>query len=56
MPRMGRSKYLSCFYCGKQSGLKYDGNVADFLCLSCDATNYLDEVRIYEPAVSGNNI
>ena len=45
MRRTGRAKHLSCFYCGKQTGLKYDGTITNFLCLSCDATNYLDEVR-----------
>ncbi|OAA78587.1 hypothetical protein LEL_05410 [Akanthomyces lecanii RCEF 1005] len=43
MRRTGRAKHLSCFYCGKQTGLKYDGTITNFLCLSCDATNYLDE-------------
>ncbi|KAM3539922.1 hypothetical protein ARSEF1564_007161 [Beauveria bassiana] len=43
MRRIGRTKHLSCFYCGKQTGLKYDGTITDFLCLSCDATNYLDQ-------------
>ncbi|KAM3510789.1 hypothetical protein MY11210_005570 [Beauveria gryllotalpidicola] len=42
MRRIGRTKHLSCFYCGKQTGLKYDGTITDFLCLFCDATNYLD--------------
>lgn len=45
MARFGGSRYLSCFYCGKRSGLKFDGTVTDFLCMYCDATNYLDEVR-----------
>ncbi|TQV94309.1 hypothetical protein V2A60_002656 [Cordyceps javanica] len=43
MRRIGRTKHLSCFYCGKQTGLKYDGIVTNFLCVSCDATNYLDQ-------------
>src|SRR5690625_3137734 len=44
MARFRGARYLSCFYCGKRSGLKYDGVTRDFLCLYCDATNYLDEV------------
>ncbi|KAJ6782215.1 hypothetical protein PWT90_06721 [Aphanocladium album] len=43
MGRIRRTKNLSCFYCGKQTGLKFDGTITNFLCLSCDATNYLDE-------------
>jgi hypothetical protein len=42
MPRLGGS--LSCFYCGKKSSVKFDGSIRDFLCLHCDATNYLDKV------------
>lgn len=43
MPRL-RAKYLTCFYCGKKSNTRFDGLTRDFLCLYCDATNYLDEV------------
>ncbi|KJZ72711.1 hypothetical protein HIM_07903 [Hirsutella minnesotensis 3608] len=43
MARFRGAKYLSCFYCGKRSSLRYDGVTRDFLCLYCDATNYLDE-------------
>lgn len=45
MARFRGGKSLSCFYCGKKSGLKFDGTKRDFLCKYCDATNYLDEVR-----------
>jgi hypothetical protein len=44
MVRLRSAKYLTCFYCGKRSGLKFDVTIRDFLCLHCDATNYLDEV------------
>lgn len=44
MARFGRAKFLTCFYCGKRPGIKFDGTSRDFLCLHCDATNYLDEV------------
>ncbi|KAF7551982.1 hypothetical protein G7Z17_g4628 [Cylindrodendrum hubeiense] len=43
MPRLRGTRYLTCFYCGKRSNTKFDGNTHDFLCLFCDATNYLDE-------------
>ncbi|CAM1510558.1 Fc.00g008930.m01.CDS01 [Cosmosporella sp. VM-42] len=43
MARLRSSKYLTCFYCGKRTNTKYDGVTHDFLCLNCDATNYLDE-------------
>ncbi|KAM4060744.1 integral inner nuclear membrane protein Ima1 [Hirsutella rhossiliensis] len=43
MARFRAARHLACFYCGKRSGLQYDGAIRDFLCLYCDATNYLDE-------------
>ncbi|KAH6896575.1 Ima1 N-terminal domain-containing protein [Thelonectria olida] len=43
MPRLRATRYLTCFYCGKRSNTKFDGVTRDFLCLYCDATNYLDE-------------
>ncbi|PHH79746.1 hypothetical protein CDD83_3830 [Cordyceps sp. RAO-2017] len=43
MARFRGTRYLTCFYCGKRSGLKYDGSTRQFLCLYCEATNYLDE-------------
>ncbi|CAG7564219.1 unnamed protein product [Fusarium equiseti] len=53
MPRLRVNKYLTCFYCGKRSNTKYDGITRDFLCLSCDATNYLDENgEITDPPVA----
>ncbi|QPG97586.1 hypothetical protein C2857_006574 [Epichloe festucae Fl1] len=53
MPRFRGSKYLTCFYCGKRSGLKFDGTIRDFLCLHCDATNYLDQNgEITDPPVA----
>ncbi|KAG5983312.1 hypothetical protein E4U55_000296 [Claviceps digitariae] len=51
--RGAKSKYLTCFYCGKRSGLKFDGTIRDFLCLQCDATNYLDQNgEITDPPVA----
>lgn len=44
MARFRAARHLTCFYCGKRSGLKNDGTTRDFLCVYCDATNYLDEV------------
>lgn len=35
---------MSCFYCGKRAGIKFDGTITNFLCMHCDATNYLDKV------------
>ncbi|KAG8413204.1 hypothetical protein J3459_015417 [Metarhizium acridum] len=53
MARFGRAKYLTCFYCGKRPGIKFDGTFRDFLCLHCDATNYLDENgEITDPPVA----
>ncbi|KAF5024242.1 hypothetical protein F66182_3674 [Fusarium sp. NRRL 66182] len=53
MPRLRGTKYLTCFYCGKRSNTKYDGITRRFLCLFCDATNYLDENgEITDPPVA----
>ncbi|KAF5637506.1 hypothetical protein F25303_7904 [Fusarium sp. NRRL 25303] len=53
MPRLRGTRYLTCFYCGKRSNTKYDGITRQFLCLSCDATNYLDENgEITDPPVA----
>ncbi|CZS77093.1 hypothetical protein SNK03_001902 [Fusarium graminearum] len=53
MPRLRGTKYLTCFYCGKRSNTKYDGITRQFLCLSCDATNYLDHNgEITDPPVA----
>ncbi|KAL2755281.1 hypothetical protein ACRALDRAFT_1082422 [Sodiomyces alcalophilus JCM 7366] len=43
MARLRPKGNLACFYCGKRSSIKFDGQIRDFLCLHCDATNYLDE-------------
>jgi hypothetical protein len=39
-----RNKFLECFYCGRRSSMRYHGQ-RSFECASCDATNYLDEVK-----------
>ncbi|KAF9871217.1 hypothetical protein CkaCkLH20_11386 [Colletotrichum karsti] len=54
MPQLrGRGRLLSCFYCGKRSSTRYDGLIREFLCLHCDATNYLDERgEITDPPVA----
>ncbi|RDA94666.1 hypothetical protein CP533_2477 [Ophiocordyceps camponoti-saundersi (nom. inval.)] len=53
MERFRASRYLSCFYCGRRSGLKNDGNTREFVCRHCDATNYLDERgEITDPPVA----
>ncbi|KND94329.1 Integral inner nuclear membrane protein ima1 [Tolypocladium ophioglossoides CBS 100239] len=53
MARFRGARRLTCFYCGKRSGLKNDGATRDFLCLYCDATNYLDENgEITDPPVA----
>jgi len=45
MTRLRARGNLTCFYCGKRSAVKFDGTIRDFVCLHCDATNYLDKVR-----------
>ncbi|KAI1343838.1 Ima1 N-terminal domain-containing protein [Xylariaceae sp. FL0016] len=35
-------KLLRCFYCGRKSSLRFDGQKS-FECSDCDATNWLDE-------------
>lgn len=53
MPRLRGTKYLTCFYCGKRSNIKYNNHIDEFLCLYCDATNYLDENgEITDPPVA----
>ncbi|KAG5942260.1 hypothetical protein E4U60_007402 [Claviceps pazoutovae] len=53
MPRFRGAKYLTCFYCGKRSGVKFDGAIRDFLCSHCDATNFLDQNgQITDPPVA----
>ena len=41
-----RQRNLVCFYCGGKSTRKQDGSVRRWKCGSCDAVNYLDEVRL----------
>ena len=41
-----RSRYLTCFYCGKRSDTRFDGVTRQFTCKYCDAANHLDEVRM----------
>jgi transposase len=45
MPRLYRSPYLTCFYCGRKNSTLYTPKTRRFECPFCDATNYLDEVR-----------
>ncbi|KAI1766451.1 Ima1 N-terminal domain-containing protein [Hypoxylon sp. FL1150] len=42
MAALRSRKYLGCFYCGKRSKLRFEGQKS-FDCSSCDATNWLDE-------------
>ncbi|KAI1388219.1 Ima1 N-terminal domain-containing protein [Hypoxylon trugodes] len=42
MATLRSRKYLSCFYCGKRSKLRFEGQKS-FDCTNCDATNWLDE-------------
>ncbi|KAK7948592.1 uncharacterized protein PG986_009478 [Apiospora aurea] len=42
MPTLRSRKFLSCFYCGKRTNLRFDGRQS-FLCSHCEATNWLDE-------------
>jgi len=39
-----RSRYLSCFYCGRKTTHLYDRKTRHFDCPNCEATNWLDEV------------
>ncbi|KAK4101972.1 hypothetical protein N658DRAFT_485819 [Parathielavia hyrcaniae] len=43
MPRLYRSTYLTCFYCGLKNSTQYNAKIRHFDCPFCDATNYLDE-------------
>ncbi|KAK0704821.1 Ima1 N-terminal domain-containing protein [Lasiosphaeris hirsuta] len=53
MPRLNRTRYLSCFYCGRNTSTPYDGTVHRFECPSCEATNYLDKNgQITDPPVA----
>ncbi|KAI2632304.1 Ima1 N-terminal domain-containing protein, partial [Hypoxylon sp. NC1633] len=42
MATLRSRKYLSCFYCGRRSKLRFEGQQS-FVCSNCDATNWLDE-------------
>ncbi|KAI0843363.1 Ima1 N-terminal domain-containing protein [Hypoxylon sp. FL0890] len=42
MATLRSRKYLSCFYCGRRSKLRFEGQKS-FDCSNCDATNWLDE-------------
>ncbi|KAI1210718.1 Ima1 N-terminal domain-containing protein [Annulohypoxylon truncatum] len=42
MATLRSRKYLSCFYCGRRSKLRFEGQKS-FDCTNCDATNWLDE-------------
>ncbi|KAI0182040.1 Ima1 N-terminal domain-containing protein [Hypoxylon sp. FL1284] len=42
MAALRSRKYLSCFYCGKRSKLRFEGQKS-FACSNCEATNWLDE-------------
>ncbi|KAI1449613.1 Ima1 N-terminal domain-containing protein [Annulohypoxylon stygium] len=42
MTTLRSRKYLSCFYCGRRSKLRFEGQKS-FDCTNCDATNWLDE-------------
>lgn len=53
MPGFKRTRYLACFYCGRKTSTPYDGRVRQFECPSCDATNYLDEVRRFPEGALG---
>ncbi|KAL0941568.1 uncharacterized protein CTRU02_204331 [Colletotrichum truncatum] len=53
MAHLRGRRFLTCFYCGKRSSTRYDGLIREFLCLHCDATNYLDERgEITDPPVA----
>ncbi|KAK2005671.1 hypothetical protein LZ32DRAFT_633452 [Colletotrichum eremochloae] len=53
MAKLRSGRLLTCFYCGKRSSTRYDGLIREFLCLHCDANNYLDEARdITDPPVA----
>ncbi|KAK3941756.1 hypothetical protein QBC46DRAFT_381914 [Diplogelasinospora grovesii] len=43
MPGIRRTRYLTCFYCGRKSSTPYNREIRQFDCVYCEATNYLDE-------------
>ncbi|KAL0470354.1 Ima1 N-terminal domain-containing protein [Neurospora intermedia] len=42
MPRLNRTRYLTCFYCGRKTSTPWNSSIRNFECRNCDATNYLD--------------
>ncbi|KAI2473501.1 Ima1 N-terminal domain-containing protein [Annulohypoxylon bovei var. microspora] len=42
MATLRSRRYLSCFYCGRRSKLRFEGQKS-FDCSNCEATNWLDE-------------
>ncbi|KAJ9138601.1 Integral inner nuclear membrane protein ima1 [Pleurostoma richardsiae] len=52
MAGLRRPRYLICFYCGRRTSTRYDGQTR-FECPNCEATNYLDERgEITDPPVA----
>ncbi|KAJ4424242.1 hypothetical protein N0V82_001108 [Gnomoniopsis sp. IMI 355080] len=52
-PRSKRGKLLTCFYCGRRSTTRYDGQIQHFDCPKCNATNFLDALGdITDPPVA----
>lgn len=53
MPRLQRTRFLTCFYCGRKTSTQYTPRVRHFDCPNCEATNYLDENgEITDPPVA----
>ncbi|KAK4189859.1 integral inner nuclear membrane protein ima1 [Podospora australis] len=53
MSRLLRTRYLTCFYCGRRSNIPFDRNTRHFECMYCEADNYLDEHgEIADPPVA----
>lgn len=57
MVGLRKNQALSCFYCGRKSRFRWDGQISCFHCAFCDATNYLDKVRAApERRLFGRNV
>ncbi|KAK4228928.1 integral inner nuclear membrane protein ima1 [Podospora fimiseda] len=57
MSRLQRTRYLTCFYCGRKTKTPYDGKTRHFECIYCDADNYLDEKGdVADPPVATDKI
>jgi hypothetical protein len=57
MPRLNRTRYLSCFYCGRKTSTPNDGKIHRFDCTNCEATNYLDkDGQITDPPVATDTV